>query len=370
MTKKILAAFLEDGVHSGTDRYLMGAQALARENGVQMDFLTSRYTPELEKALSEKGSRLFSVPSLKNPIAQFRAVEKILSEEKYDKVYLNLSEPLNCAAAMAAKKAGVGEILLHSHSSGIDRKNKLSRTLRGTLNFLCRPLLYRCGTGFYSCSDVAAAWLFPKKALREGKIELIENAVDFSRFSYSEKKRKKIRRELSIADDEKMLLFAGHFCYAKNNAFLIDVFFELQKKKPNTKLVLVGVGAELDACREKVKNLGLEDKALFLGVRHDMDSLFSAADLFLLPSRFEGLPIVAVEAQANGVITLLSDRITKEAKISDAVFFLPITDAKIWAEKAEELLESERKGARIESGVKLRFDFDSQKEALAKKLFS
>ncbi len=364
---KILAGFIEDGKHSGIDRYLLNFLSVAQENGVEVDFLTSVYDEALAKTLAEKGSRLWAIPNLKKPLAQYRTVKKIVREGGYDLFYANISEALNCPAAFAAKRQGI-RVILHSHSSGVDRANALSRAVRSFLNRVCRLFLYRAGDRYFACSEKAALWLFPEKVLHSPDFTLIYNAVSFDKFAFSEEKRKAIRRELGI-ENKKMLLFVGHFCYQKNNFFLLEFLKVLLKKEPEAVLVCAGTGPDLEAFRARAREMGLADRVFLLGVRQDVEALFSAGDVFLLPSRFEGLPLVAVEAQTSGIPCLVSDRITKLCALSQNIEFLP-ENAALWAEATGKALALPRGAAKIPAEEKQKFDLTEQKQQFTEKVFS
>ncbi len=364
---KILAGFVEDGRHSGIDKYLLNFLDRAREAGHGVDFLTSVYDAAFAKELEEKGSRLYAVPNLRQGAAQEKAVKKILAEETYDLYYHNVSEPLNYPAAKAAKEAGV-RVIWHSHSSGVDRARAADRLFRRAVNALCRRKTLRYSDKRLACSDKAAEWMYPKKVIREGDYAVIYNAVDLSRFAFSPEKREKARAALGLAD-EPALLFIGHFCYQKNNFFLLEILREVKKRLPRARLFCAGTGADEEAFRQKAEKAGLASSVRLLGVRRDTDALYSAADAFLLPSRFEGLPVVAAESAVSGLPVFLSDRVTRMARVTDRVRFLPLS-ASLWAAEIEKALAAPRSAARLDPDKAAKFDASLQKQQFSEQVFS
>ena len=354
---KILAGFIEDGRHSGIDKYLLNFREEAAKRGVTVDFLTSVPDEALIARLAEKGSRVFTVPNLRQGKEQEKEVCRLLKEGGYDLYYHNVSEPLNLQAARAAKKCGV-KCFLHSHSSGMDREGKAERLLRGAVNSYYRHKLWKCGDGFFTCSPEAALWLYPEKIARRAKV--IYNAVSFEKFAFSPADRARLRAEWGAGEEETILFFAGNFSYVKNTLFLPEVLKEILKER-NARLVLAGTGAYRERLEEKIARMGLGERVCFLGVRDDMPALFSAADLFLLPSLFEGLPVTLIEAQASGLPALAGVSVTRLADVSGRVRFLDFSPS-LWAKEAKALLAAGRREADISPEFREKFDLSHQKK--------
>src|SRR5690606_4659996 len=165
-------------------------------------------------------------------------------------------------------------------------------------------------THYFSCSNHAANWLFGTK-MKEVTPTIVPNAVDVKRFQFNPEIRNRLRTELN-GENRFIIGHVGRFEKQKNHEFLIDIFYEIKKRKRNGMLVLVGEGILQSRVERKVKQLGLENDVKFLGVRKDIPELLQAFDIFLFPSLFEGLPVVLVEAQAAGLKSIVSNTITKE----------------------------------------------------------
>lgn len=342
--KRILVGFIMDGKAGGIDRYLLNFLKKVSKEDVRIDFLTNEIDPELKEELKKFHSNLYAIANLKHPISQYRQVCSIIKAGRYDAVYLNISTAIDCIAAIAAKHTGVKRRMIHSHSSGNDCESTLKRNVFNLIHKFCRLFLYRYGTEFYGCSVKAGEWMFPKKIVNSEKFSVIHNAVDRGKYEYSVEKREEIRSELGITD-QFVLGHVGNFCYQKNHYFLLDVFEEVHKKNPDSILLLAGDGVRFEQAKKLISEKHLEDAVKLLGRRSDADYLYQGMDAFLLPSNFEGLPIAGIEAQSAGLPCFMSDEITKESRITETCYFIPLKEgAKRWA---EEILEkkTERKPA-------------------------
>lgn len=320
-----------DGRGGGVDKYLLNFLENVNNENIRIDFLTNEIDAELEVYLKERGSNIYAIANLKHPLQQYRQVSKILREGHYDIVYLNVSTAIDCVAAWAARNQKVKRVMLHSHSSGNDCENGLKRRVFNLIHWICRITFYKTATEYYGCSKRAGLWMFPKKIVESSRFQVIFNSVDMDRFYFDSKIRQEVRKELHI-EDKFVIGHVGNFLYSKNHFFLLDVFQSLREKCSEAVLVLAGTGPRQEAVREAIKQKGLEDSVLLLGFRKDAERLYQAMDFFVLPSFFEGLPTVGVEAQSTGLPCLMSDTITDEARITDRCWFLPIkAGPRTWA---------------------------------------
>lgn len=201
-----------------------------------------------------------------------------------------------------------------------------------------------------------------------GKVEIINNAIDLDKFKYDENIRKQKREEFGIGEDTKVIGHIGRLVTVKNHLFLIDVFNEVYKKNKNTILILAGEGPLRDTIKDKIKSLNLENNVKLLGIRKDVNELYQAFDVLVLPSLYEGLPVVGIEAQASGLSCILSDAMTRETKILDTSKFISLNETKEnWADCIIKLLEnSKREDARKQLRNK-KFDIKVEAEKLEEK---
>lgn len=311
-----------------------------RPEGLKLDIacIAEFENPNNIEALKRLGTDVFYVGTSgarwKRPYAYYHNTLKLLKDVHYDCVHIHGDVAyLLLIFAKAARDAGVRKIILHSHAAGIDGG---SQRLKALLHRLCRGSLRRCATDYAACSDKAAAWMYPGMAM--DRIKLVENGVELERFAFNPTIRARIRGDLGLKDAF-VVGHVGRFAYQKNHDFLVEAFAAIRRRVKNAKLLLVGEGVLFDRIRDKVKRLGLEDDVIFYGASNDVGGLMQAMDMFALPSHFEGLPVVGVEAQAAGLPVLFSDCVTRQAALTEHVWFLPIERASVerWGEMAATL---------------------------------
>ena len=306
------------------------------------------------KRLAKYGTRVHYIgtdgPKITRPFRYKKNLRALLEKENYDVVHIHGDTAyLLRIFASAAKKAGVPKIILHSHAAGVDGK---MRWLKLLLHKLTRGSLIMYGTDFVSCSDVASEWMFPN--IEKEDIIKIHNGVSTAAFHFDPAVRERVRDDLDIPKDTFLVGHVGRFNYQKNHTFILDILAELMIKKPNTTLLLVGEGPLAKKIKQDAAAYGLSRNIIFYGTSDKVHELMQAMDAFILPSHFEGLPVVGVEAQAAGLPTFFSDAVTEEAKIIDTVEFLPITKEaeQTWAERILKRRVTLRKRAQGAAKVK------------------
>lgn len=361
--RKILLGFIMDGKSGGLDTYILHFMEAVRKDSIQIDLLTNQTDPELKAYLAKRRSRLFEIANLWHPIQQFRQVRYLIRREKYDMVYLNISTSMDLVAAFAAKSCKVPRRILHSHSGGNDCESIKKRFIFNVLQKICRYILYRAGNEFYACSKKAGYWMYPKKIVDSNTFDVIYNAVDRNNFVYHPEIREEARKELEIAD-KFVIGHAGNFCYQKNHEFLIRIFQAIHDKEPGAVLLLAGRGVRYEQIWEQVQRAGIADSVYFLGWRKDVDRLFQAMDVFLLPSHFEGLPTVGIEAQCTGVPCVMSDSITREVKIADRCDFISLKESpECWAKEVLKWKDCSRECVKYLESAKY-YSLENQKRQL------
>lgn len=301
-------------------------------------FLTSYEHLYDEEEILNNGDKIIKYCSRKkNPFKSKRDLNKIFKKYKIDVLWQNCCS-LSCIdEIVAAKKAGVKKIIVHSHNS-----ENMGSKLTAVLHLLNKKRIKKYITNSFACSDVAAKWMFPPSVYDE--TEIIYNAVDANKFEYNKETKKSVRKELNIKDGSIVIGHVGRFHFQKNHKFILEVFNEFNKSESNSFLVLCGEGELEFSIKEKVVELGLENKVIFLGSRNDMYRIYQCFDMMLFPSLFEGLPFALVEAQAAGVPCLISDSISKEVAITDYIIFENIrSDIKVWVRKLNDCLKIEKR---------------------------
>lgn len=249
----------------------------------------------------------------------YKNLLRYLKQNKYDCVHIH-SDVANklYIAGKAAKKAGISKIIFHSHASEVDGNY---RKIKRQLHKLTRRKLKDIGTRFVACSDVAAKWMYPN--INSQDITIINNGIDLDKFRFNSKVRQQVRKKLKL-NDNLIIGHIGRFSYQKNHQYIIEIFSKLVLHEPKARLLLVGEGPNREVIENLVKEKNLENNVIFYGLSNHVEKLLQAMDVFILPSHFEGLPIVGVEAQTAGVPVIFSDQISKESKLTNNVTFLPI----------------------------------------------
>lgn len=284
---------------------------------VQFDiFYDADSTVEPPQDLIDMGARFYCIPPYQNLPAFLRTLTMHFKQHQYTIVHSHLNT-LNVFPLYAAKLAGVSVRISHNHSTAGkgERKN--------ILKYMLRPFAKMFPTHYCACSAYAGKWLFGKAFYNSGKVCLIRNAIDLKKFTFNLNIRDQVRLELGLTDNF-VLGHVGRFCYQKNHEFLIDIFHQVYLQESKARLLLIGDGELKEQVMEQVSALGLNQAVLFLGVRSDVDKLMQAMDVFVLPSRYEGLGIVAIEAQAASLPCVVSTKVPREAQILNSVAFIDL----------------------------------------------
>ena len=208
--------------------------------------------------------------------------------------------------------------------------------IKKLLCFLLRVPCKLFATHWLACGEAAAIDGWGKNAVAKGKVTILPNAIDPERFKFSESARCEIRKQYGIKDDDFVIGHVGRFYPQKNHNFLIDVFSEVHKQKPNAKLLLLGDGPLQEKIREKTEILDIAESVVFAGLQKDPAPFYSAMDVFAFPSLWEGLPLTLVEAQYSGLPCMVSEHVTKEVEISSRLKCLPLI-AEEWTKKIDSL---------------------------------
>ena len=295
---------------------------------IQFDFICDSDSTNIPyDEIESLGGRVYLIPPYQKIVKYHKELKKILKKNNYKIVHSHINT-LSVFPLYAAKKAGVPVRIAHSHSTTNKKEWK-----KNLMKQFLRPFSKMFATDYMCCSELAGRWLFGNKEYDKGNVYLLNNAIDLDRFKYDKKLRDKKRKELNISDDTVVIGHVGRFVEQKNHRFLVDIFSEIHKENNNSLLLLVGQGPLMNEIKEKVKELNLTENVKFLGQRNDVDELYQAFDVFCLPSLYEGLPVVGVEAQATGLLCILSDEMTKETKVLETTKFLSLnTSAKEWSE--------------------------------------
>lgn len=296
---------------------------------VQFDFIVHNDNKiDITQKVEAMGGKVYKVtPYYKNPIAFMWDIYKVIKRHHYRIVHSNMNT-LSAFSLFAAWAAGAPVRILHNHSTSSPGETK-----RNIMKFMLRPFARLFANHYLACSRLAGEWMYGRKMMDSGKVTIVNNAIDLKKYAFNPQKRNLLRKELGLAD-EFVIGHVGRFMFPKNHEFLIDVFAEAYKKNPHMALLLVGDGPLRPAMEEKVRKLGLTDHVKFLGLRNNVQDFYHVMDILVLPSHYEGLPVVGVEAQANGLPCLFSTKVTKETRLTHSAQFLDLeAGASMWAEE-------------------------------------
>ena len=283
-----------------------------------------------------------------------RSIDSLFATHTFDAVHCHQA---NAAwfYFKSAKKHGVRHRILHSHQASA--ADKWTHKLR---NYPLLALGKKYATDFAACSRLAGDWLYGGKPYH-----VVNNAIEPAKFRFDPVVRAETRAELGLPEDAFVIGHLGRFCNQKNQVYLLDIFVEVLKREPKARLLLVGGGEQWDACRARAAELGVAPFTVFTGVRTDTVRMYQAMDVFVMPSLYEGLPVVGVEAQAAGLPLLLADTVTEETKVLPTTVFLPLAAGPAaWAEH----ILSYRGAPRADTGEAMRaahFDIDAESGLLA-----
>lgn len=266
----------------------------------------------------------------KRMIANQKAFARIIQENEYDIVHLHMCNAASMVYGKIAKANGVKVVVYHSHNTNLSTNHRMIKT---AVHNLCKWKYERYADILFSCSDLASKWMFTKKSIRQDRVILVKNAIDLDKFEFNESIREEYRKKL-LVQDKFVVGHIGRFAIAKNHPFIIDVFSALHKMDNNTVLLLIGEGEDEAKIKEKVEHLGLTESVIFYGTTKEIPQMLWAMDAFLLPSFFEGNPVVGIEAQAASTPCFFADTITKMCQLTDIVTFASLDDTpEKWAEK-------------------------------------
>lgn len=304
------------------------------------------------------GGRIFRIPSKSENCKEFtRQLTELIKKEKYEYVLRVTSNAMGFMDLKVAKKAGARICAARSSNSSDGKGLKLWAAHR-----LGKLLYGRYVDVKFAPSDLAAIYTFGKKAYDSGKVTILHNAVDTEVFHFDAQGRELVRKELGIDDNTLLVGHVGRLEPQKNHAQLLEIYAELMKTCPQSRLVLVGKGSLEAQIREKAEQLGITDRLIFAGVRSDVPQLLSAMDVFVFPSFYEGMPNTVIEAQSTGLPCIIADTITREADITGLVQYLPLeASAQQWAQMALEASKQPRRDTR-EDFIKNHYDIRSVAE--------
>ena len=300
---------------------------------IKFDYLIcdpSKKDGDFDREVKGFGAQVFVMPELKykNTLKYLSELEHFYKHNhNYDIVHVH-SPNIGLFNFYLAKKYGIKHRLVHSHNTKYSDK-----AISAIRNFFLQIPLKAYVTSKVACSRKASDFLFGNKAMEKGEVFLAKNAIDANKFRFNKTIREQVRKKLNL-EDKFVIGHVGRFNAQKNHSFLLEIFQQILKNDNNAVLMLVGNGELEDETRIKAKKLGIADSIVFMGLRSDVPDLLQAFDVFVLPSLFEGLPLVGIEIQAAGLPSVIANTVTDEIKVTEIVEFMSLEEQPIdWAKK-------------------------------------
>lgn len=355
-----IAQIIGKWLGGGVEAVVMNYYRNIDRDKIQFDFICDEDSTNIPFEEIEKlGGKVILIPPYQKVLKYHKELKKVLKEGNYKIVHSHINT-LSVFSLFAAKCAGVPVRIAHSHST-TNQKEKKKNLIKQVL----RPFSKLFATDYMCCSELAGRWLFGDREYDKGKVYLLNNAIDIEKFEYNEQIRKRKREELGIRDSTLVLGHVGRFVEQKNHMFLIDIFSQVHKENEDTILLLIGQGPLQSQIKDKVKSLKLEKFVKFLGQRDDVNELYQTFDIFLLPSLYEGLGMVLIEAQCAGCYCIASTEVPKIAKVTNNLNFIKLEDSsELWGINAVKGLNKVNRKECIKSIKEFGYDIKEENKKL------
>lgn len=326
---------------AGIETMLMNYYRHIDKTKVQFDFLCNKKKKgDYEEEIIKYGGRIFRSPGL-NPMRWLQyqnMVKKILLDNPEIKIVQSHNGAFSLQAQIAAKKCNIKQRIIHVHGTKIDLNLKLP------LKLLYKKFLKFNCNNYWGCGKEAIEYYFGKSVIKQNKFKIIKNAIEINKFIYNKEKRDELRKKYNL-ENKIVIGNVARFMKQKNHDFILKLFKNILNKNPNSILLLIGDGELLATMKNKARQLNIQNNVVFMGNIENVNEMYQVMDIFLLPSLFEGLPVVGIEAQTAGLKCIMSDTISNEVAITDNVKFLNLKRDSIekWSEEILKNINYERK---------------------------
>ena len=327
----------------GLETFVMNVYRGLNTQDIQFDFLTYSSEGDYKDEIIEKGGKIFKISAKRDNLFHYCENLDIFFKEhsnEYNAVHLHDSVLSSIEPLKYAKKYHIPVRILHAHSSSVS-----GNKIHYLLHYLKKPFVHLWATHYFGCSDKANKWFYKYTGVFN-KAMFVANGIDTSTYVYNEGVRKEIRKELGINPYDVIIGHVGRLMWIKNHSFLVDVFNEYHKKNIQSKLVIVGTGPLEEDIKKKISDLKLKLKndVIFTGVRSDVNRILQGFDIFVMPSFYEGLPVVLVEAQASGLPVLCSDTISSDAELTESYYTLKLNEGcEKWSERLGSIISNHKR---------------------------
>lgn len=332
----------------GIETMLMNYYRHMDRDKIQFDFVCNKLKPgAYDREATDMGARIFHSPGL-HPLhypEYIRFFRKLVEQYPEYRVLEVHNGALGLYALNSAKRAGIPARIYHAHGQGLNLDYKIA------LKWICKKMLRFNMTHHFTCGLKAGEYYFGRAVMERGDYVLVRNAIDVDRFVFNPEVRKRLRNENGL-NGKHVIGHVGRFMHQKNHAFLIEVFARIARYDEGAVLVLLGDGELQEKIRKRAKALGVSGRVRMMGNVGNANEWYQAFDLFILPSHWEGLPVVGVEAQAAGLPCMFSSSITSEIGLTGNAVFLDLgAGADAWAEKAISCLSKSQERGNMREAI-------------------
>lgn len=316
----------------GIETIVLGYAEQLIKSGCECDFLLYKSCPVLEGRIKSIGGNCIYAASRRTNYSQYNSDLNNIFKTKYTAVWCNFDGLTNIDLLKRAKKAGVPLRIVHSHTSALPKVKSYMKIAVPLLHYLNKPFIDKFATDFWACSQKSGHFMYPKRLW--SKIQIWNNCVNPNLFYENKQKREQFHKDFNLGG-KLVIGHIGRICFEKNQQFLLRVFKELLNRRNDAHLILLS-DAPNNTLVDYATELGIIDNVTFLTGKYDLPTLYNAMDVFFLPSIIEGLPLVALEAQACGTPCVISTGVTRECDVSGFVDFLPLeSDISCWCSALE-----------------------------------
>jgi len=314
----------------GAENAIMNYYRQVDRAKVQFDFLlTDQFKGDFEDEILSLGGKIYRVPPLTklHPMPYMRGVKQFFTTHPEYQIAHSHTSSKSVIPLAIAKLCNIPIRISHSHSS------KSETGLNGLIRNALMPFLKITANVFLSCSEHASEWLYGKKMSATGRVKIVRNVIDASKFKYSIETRKRVRKQLGISEKTFVIGNVARFCKVKNHLFSVEILKHILEINPETILLLIGDGPEHANITAYAKELNVADNIKMVGVVPNVYDYEQAMDVFILPSFYEGLPLSIIEAQVSGLPCFTTKgTVSTECSVTDLVQYLPLNSgAKLWA---------------------------------------
>lgn len=334
--KKVLVFGMTDNP-GGIESVIMNYYRNIDRRKLHFDFLCNYPKMVYEDEVKNTGGKVIYITPRRKNFWKFKSeLKKFMKKHasEYEAIWINLCSLVNIDYLIEAKRYNIPKRIIHCHNADND-----AGKIKWFIHQFNKKRIIHYATDFWSCSESASEWFFNKKVIKSDHYKVIPNAIDVKRFEYDPEIRKEQRKKYGV-ENKIVIGHIGRFHFQKNHKYLISVFKQLVDENDDFHLLLVGQGDLEKEIKQLVNGSGITSKVTFVGAVLDIENIYQAMDIFTLPSVFEGLGVVVLEAEANGLPCVLSDAVPQDVKINNNVFFLPLNEDKaIWCNKLKKLVE-------------------------------